>query len=98
MVRPITGETPWEVATPLGFRVRVTRACWEVIVTMKHPVMAGRETDVQAALASPDEIRQSKSDAEVYLFYRRERGGGFAPSQGVSTVMDSSLQHIRRTS
>ena len=48
----------FEVMTPLGFRVRVTHAYWELIVTIKHPVMAGRE---------------SKSDLNVYLFYKAER-------------------------
>jgi hypothetical protein len=67
----MTGETLWEVTTPLDFRVRVTRSYWDVIVTMKHPAMVGREADVQAALASPDEIRQSKRDAGVLLFYKR---------------------------
>jgi hypothetical protein len=28
-------------STPLGFQVRVTGAYWEIIVTVKHPVMAG---------------------------------------------------------
>jgi hypothetical protein len=77
----MTGEILWEVTTPLGFRVRVTRQYWEVIITIKHPVMAGREADVQAALASPDEIRQSKSDAGarrwVCAVTRRLNGEGF---------------------
>ena len=60
-------------STPLGFQVRVTRAYWEIIVTVKHPVMAGREEDVKKTLEDPDEIRQSKSDENVYLFYRIER-------------------------
>ena len=34
-------------STPLGFQVRVTRAYWEIIVTVKHPVMEGREEDVK---------------------------------------------------
>lgn len=63
----------FEVQTPLGFRVRVTRSYWQLIVTVKHPVMAGRELDVQAALANPDEIRQSRRDPSVYLFYKSER-------------------------
>jgi hypothetical protein len=71
MALPMTGEILWEITTPLGFRVRVARHYWEVIITMKHPVMAGREAEVQAALASPDEIRQSKTDAAVLLFYKR---------------------------
>jgi hypothetical protein len=66
-------EILFEVMTPLGFQVRVTRAYWELIVTIKHPVMAGREEDVKMALAQPDEIRQSKSDEMVFLFYKEER-------------------------
>jgi hypothetical protein len=60
-------------ATPLGFVVRVTRSYWELIITIKHPVMSGRETDVQSALREPDEIRRSRSDPAVHLFYRLER-------------------------
>jgi len=63
----------FEVMTPLGFRVRVTRRYWDLIVSVKHPVMAGREGDVRNALENPDEIRQSKSDEAVYLFYKAER-------------------------
>jgi hypothetical protein len=66
-------ELLFEVMTPLGFRVRVTRAYWELIVSIKHPAMAGREEDVKEALERPDEIRQSKSDENVYLFYKSER-------------------------
>jgi len=62
----------FEVVTPLGFRVRVTRAYWELIITVKHPVMAGHETEVQETLAHPDEIRLSRSDPNVYLFYKSE--------------------------
>lgn len=60
-------------STPLGFQVRVTQAYWEIIVTVKHPIMEGREDDVKKTLEDPDEIRQSKSDESVYLFYRTER-------------------------
>ena len=35
--------------------------------------MAGSEEDVKMALAQPDEIRQSKSDEMVFLFYKEER-------------------------
>jgi hypothetical protein len=63
----------FEARTPLGFTVRVTREYWKIITTVKHPVMAGRETEVQAVLETPEEIRRSKSDANVYLFYRSRR-------------------------
>lgn len=66
-------EPLFEVQTRLGFRVRVPAARWELIVTTKHPVMNGRESDVVHALGDPDEIRASTSDAAVFLFYRLER-------------------------
>jgi len=37
--------------------------------------MAKRENDVQETLRNPDEIRVSKSDQNVYLFYKSERIG-----------------------
>ena len=67
-------ELLFEVLTPLGFRVRVTRERWNLITTVKHPVMAGREDVVRAAaLENPEQIRRSRSDSEVLLFYRSER-------------------------
>jgi hypothetical protein len=65
----------FEVLTPLGFRVHVTAEYWQVIVTIKHPAMLGREADVEEALRNPDEIRLSKTDPNVYLFYKPERMG-----------------------
>ena len=65
-------EILWECVTPIGFRVRVTRNYWRLIVTTKHPVMAGRESAVQGALSMPDQVRRSRSDPAVYLFYKRE--------------------------
>jgi hypothetical protein len=69
---PSPSEVRFEVITPVGFRVRVTQAYWELIITIKHPVMAGRENDVKDTLQNPSEVRQSKSDPAVYLFYRPE--------------------------
>lgn len=63
----------FEVLTPLGFSVRVTRSYWNLIVTIKHPVMAGRESNVREALQDPDEIRVSRIDSAVYLFYKAEQ-------------------------
>jgi hypothetical protein len=37
----------FEAQTPLGFTVRVTREYWHIITTVKHPVMAGCEAEVQ---------------------------------------------------
>ncbi len=71
----MTNTVLFEAPTPLGFSVRVTCDYWELIVTIKHPVMRGREMDVQDTLRTPDEIRRSRSDPVVYLFYRLERLG-----------------------
>jgi len=62
----------FEVDTPLAFYVRTTVSYWEIITTIKHPIMRGREVDIQATLKEPDEIRLSKSDQQVYLFYRSD--------------------------
>ena len=71
----------FEVLTPLGFTVRVTRERWQLITTTKHPVMAGREEIVRATLENPDEIRRSQSDDRKFLFYQVER-----PSRWVCAV------------
>jgi hypothetical protein len=62
-------ELLFEVSTPIGFTVRVTTAYWQVITTIKHPIMIQQEQKVQKTLNQPDEIRRSKSDRNVYLFY-----------------------------
>ena len=63
----------FNVLTPLGFHVHVTREYWKIIITIKHPVMLGHEQDVKGTLEEPSEIRQSMSDPKVFLFYKPER-------------------------
>ncbi|MFO7556096.1 MAG: hypothetical protein R6W88_12910 [Desulfobacterales bacterium] len=70
-----TEDLAFEVITPLGFSVRVARAYWELIVSIKHPVMSGHESEVKETLANPNEIRVSRSDPAVYLFYKLQRTG-----------------------
>ena len=55
---------------PLGFKVSVTKSYWEYIITIKHPHVKGRESDVITALKNPEFIRQSRIDRNVYLFYK----------------------------
>lgn len=64
----------FHVETPLGVTVRTTRGYWREIVEHKHPVMAGKVALVQATLARPEQIRRSRSDPAVYLYYRPEAG------------------------
>lgn len=63
------------VETPLGFTVRVSNRYWTAIV-MKHPDLADRVVDVQSALRTPDEIRRSRRDPAVLLFYRSDQTRG----------------------
>jgi hypothetical protein len=63
-------EILFEARTPLGFAVRVTRQRWLLITTSKHPAMAGQDALVKATLETPDEVRQSRSDPQVLLFYK----------------------------
>ena len=67
-----SGQILFEVATPIGFSVSTTVDYWELIATIKHPIMRDRLDDVCKTLANPDEIRLSKSDTQVYLFYRED--------------------------
>ncbi|MCT7978506.1 DUF4258 domain-containing protein [Laspinema olomoucense] len=65
-------EILFEIVTPLGFCVRTTTEYWQFIVTVKHPIMINRLTEVQNTLSDPDEVRLSNTDAQVYLFYRND--------------------------
>jgi hypothetical protein len=59
--------------TPLNCSIRVTVAYWNIITQIKHPIMNGQEAAVQATLTQPDQIRRSRSDSNVYLFYKLQR-------------------------
>lgn len=74
MIEESSSDEPilFDVETPLGFRVRTTASYWNLITTVKHPIIKGREVDIQAVLGKPDEVRLSKTDPQVYLFYRAD--------------------------
>lgn len=57
----------------MGFSVRTTRGYWSLITKVKHPTLAGKEQEVIWALREPDQVRISKVDRSVYLFYRKAR-------------------------
>ena len=79
----------FEIETPLEFSMRCTREYWQFIVSNKHPAMASHEDAIKLTLADPDEVRRSRKDRRVFLFYRgksprwicavakRENGEGF---------------------
>lgn len=58
----------FEILTPLNFTVRTSEEYWDKLI-VKHPDIADLETEIQQALASPNEIRRSSRDPNVLLFY-----------------------------
>ncbi len=61
----------FKVQTKLNFKVSVTSDYWDYITTVKHPHMKGKEKEVVDALKEPEQVRRSRRDKNVYLFYRR---------------------------
>lgn len=59
------------IKTPLDVEVRTTVSYWNYLITRKHPVMKGKEDTVQSVLREPSEIRQSRTDKEVYPYYKQ---------------------------
>ena len=69
---PESEQVLFVVNTPLGFQVQSTVRYWDLITTVKHPIMKGRLEDVKQTLTNPDVIHLSKSDSQVYLFYKAD--------------------------
>jgi len=60
----------FEVTTPLGVKIKSTKQYWTYLVNIKHPVMSGKEEIVRIVLSDPDEIRRSKIDETIFLYYK----------------------------
>ncbi len=58
----------------LGKAISITGDHRRRLITNKHPVMAGREAEVRAVLENADEIRVSKVDSSVFLYYKGSNG------------------------
>lgn len=58
----------FEILTPLNFTVRTSDSYWQRLI-VKHPDLENLEELVKQALASPDEIRSSRRDSNILLFY-----------------------------
>ena len=64
-------EIFFKVKTPLNIEITTTSEYWQYLTTNKHPIMDGKDNIVKETLQYPDEIRQSKVDKEVFLYYKR---------------------------
>lgn len=60
----------FEVQSKLGILVSTTKIYWDIITRIKHPTVKSKEEDVKKVLCDPDEIRVSKKDRAVVLFYK----------------------------
>ncbi len=61
----------FRIKTPLNVEIRTTVDYWDYIINIKHPVMEGKEDIVKNILKAPDEIRRSKIDKEIFLYYKK---------------------------
>ena len=59
----------FQVTSPLGYRVSLTRDRWREIVRYKHPALAGHERELRSCVEAPKLIRQSVKDPNVHLYY-----------------------------
>lgn len=59
----------FEVISKLDRRIRISEEYWHVITTVKHQILEGEEKEVKRVLADPIEIRGSRTDPDVYLYY-----------------------------
>jgi hypothetical protein len=64
------GDIQFEVISVLGKSIRTTVTYWDKIIREKHPIMHGKEAEVKETICNPNEVRQSKTDKNVFLYYR----------------------------
>lgn len=64
-------EIYFEVTSYLGKKIRVTKAYWNKIIETKHRIMKGKENIVKETLKNPSELRVSKKDPNVFLYYKK---------------------------
>lgn len=62
-------NTLFEIETQIG-KIRTTKSYWEII-THKHPEVRNLLDTIKKVLEHPDQIRKSKVDKHVYLFYKK---------------------------
>lgn len=68
---PPFGKIYFRVRSVLNVQVRITEEYWDFLITVKHPPLRDREQDVKTTLQDADEVRVSKVDAKVFLYYKK---------------------------
>lgn len=67
----MSSEQLFGVISKLNKKIRVTQFYWDYITNVKHPSMNGLVDVVKGTLTEPLEVRRSKRDPTVHLFYGR---------------------------
>lgn len=62
----------FKTVSKLKKEIRTTEKYWGIITNIKHPSIKGKETAVKETLKNPNFIRRSKSNKNVYLFYKKQ--------------------------
>ena len=71
--KKLPSKIAFKVKAKQGSLITTTRAYWDIITHIKHPSIKGKEKQVKETLSLPDQIRISKKDTAVYLFYKKYR-------------------------
>ncbi len=61
----------FQIKSALDKHIKTTKDYWKKITVVKHPSIKGKEKEVQKTLKSPDIIRVSNSDKNIFLYYKK---------------------------
>ena len=64
-------QVRFEVKSILGKKIRTTEEYWNLISEVKHPIIRRYEEEVKETIKNPDEVRRSKKDSSVFLYYKK---------------------------
>jgi|SRR3989338_7086527 len=67
-------EVYFEVDSYLGKKIRITKQYWNKVIKTKHPLMKDKESIVKGTLITPTELRVSRKDPTVFLYYKKLNG------------------------
>lgn len=56
--------------TPFNIIIRTTKNYWQRIISVKHPSVKKFTREAKEALKEPDQVRRSKQDKRVHLYYK----------------------------
>ncbi|PKP60762.1 MAG: hypothetical protein CVT88_02145 [Candidatus Altiarchaeales archaeon HGW-Altiarchaeales-1] len=62
----------FKVKSVLSIEVTLTKKRWDLITVIKHPSMKSEEKEVEDTLIDAFEVRKSKSDPCVFLYYKKQ--------------------------